>query len=101
MKPPYHAKGYNGSYVDDVPFIVDQFNKGVHVSVIAAKVTSHGYWYGNPSDGTIRHILRATGWWPPAVKIKPTLNRPIKRVIGFENWTPEKQHQEIEAEYCK
>ena len=100
VKPPYHAKGYNGAYVDDVPFIVDQFNKGVHISIIAAKVMCP-YGHGSADQGTIRHILRREGWWPPAIKIKPTPNRPIKRVIAFQNWTPEKQYQEIEAEYCK
>ena len=100
MKPPYHAKGYRGLYVEDVPFIIAQFNKGIHISIIACQVRNC-YGYGSPHETTIRHILRATGWWPPAVKIKPTRNRLIKRVIAFQNWTPEKQHQEIEAEYCK
>ena len=100
MKPPYHAKGYNGKYVECVPFIVDQFNKGRTIHSIAVIVSSESEW-SSAESSTIRHILRLEGWWPPAVKIKPTRNRPIKRVIAFQNWTPEKQHQEIEAEYCK
>jgi len=101
VKPPYHAKGYRGVYAESAKHLVKVFiHHKTHVGFIVALRKEIGYG-GFLSDQMIRHILRLEGWWPPQVKRKPTRKRSIKRVIAFQNWTPEKQYQEIETEYCK